>query len=255
MNNILPPKYLYKYKSLLSNYDLEKIKSIISDHKIYMPTYTQLNDPAEGGIIDISVPGYAGCGNYICADEEDPYIKSNKERYRILSLTDNPISSIMWAHYAAQYKGACLCYSTLGSFSNVEPVIYRNAREKYDIDYEALNSVIKSSFYYKQEDWGYEHEWRILSDSDDLFFKYEPKELVGIIIGYATKECLKNELVDFIREKENLLIVLRAEPGYRTLKVNIMEYDYQYIYGSGYKKTINDLTCYFDCQKGTTKDR
>jgi len=249
MNNILPPKYLYKYKSLLTSDDLDTIKSIISDHQIYMPTYTQLNDPAEGGIIDISSPGYAGCGNYICADEEDPFIKSNKERFRILSLTDNPASGIMWAHYATQYKGVCLCYSTSGSFSNAEPVIYRNARETYFLDYEALDSVIKSSFYYKQEDWSYEHEWRILSETENLFFKYEPKELVGIIIGHAIKEHLKKELVDYIRENENLLTVLKSEPGYRTLKVNIMEYDYQYRYELGYKKTINNLTCYFDSQK------
>ena len=124
------PQHLYKYVSLTTAVQISRLFDILMSHRLYFPRYTELNDPLEGAAIDIPVGGYAGSSIYKQEDREDPFIGGLKAQYRILSLSDDPCSPQLWAHYAGNYTGACLCFRTDGKFSSAKKVQYFQRKPK-----------------------------------------------------------------------------------------------------------------------------
>ena len=245
---ILPPQYLYKFKTVDNDKQLEYILDILDNNRIYLPTYKELNDPLEGGVIDIDLSGFAGKWYYQMNNLEYPTIANKKEEYRILSLTDRATSPAIWAHYTSDYKGISLCYSTKNEFGKASPVIYRDKRETYyepSIDF--VTQLIESSFLYKQKDWAYEDEWRIIEKTNDKYFLYTPGDLAAIIIGSNLKERYKEKIVDACKNME--VPLFKVLPGYITASINILPYDSETpdINGAALP-FINNLTSYLNEQ-------
>ena len=80
--------------------------------------------------LKINIPGWAGISIHRAADVELPPIEELKMEYRILSLSDCAISPQLWAHYANNYKGVCLCLKTDGLLSNAKKISYSDNRNK-----------------------------------------------------------------------------------------------------------------------------
>lgn len=248
MCKVLPPKYLYKYKTISDLKDMDRLEDIIKNNRLYFPRYNKLNDPLEGQVIGLNSLGYAGSSMHILADEEDPIVVSEKKKYRILALSDSADSSLMWTHYANMFNGVCLCYSSKSCFSIAMPVIYKNSIEKYSYlgqessDY-PLSQIVFSGLFYKLEDWRYEHEWRIVNKSRSKYFQYGKTDLVGIIIGKNVSAAREKKIEKMIFESGNNSIHLfKACPGYRSLSINIFP-----INESGKKfERIDDIADYFD---------
>lgn len=186
------PQHLYKYVSLTTAVQISRLFDILMSHRLYFPRYTELNDPLEGAAIDIPVGGYAGSSIYKQEDREDPFIGGLKAQYRILSLSDDPCSPQLWAHYAGNYTGACLCFRTDGKFSSAKKVQYFQRKPKpktetmenqLEPSVEDCKKMVYSNWFLKQKGWEYEREWRIVEESTSNYFDYNPGELVGIILG------------------------------------------------------------------------
>ena len=111
---------------------MERFLDIIKNNRIYYPTYKQLNDPLEGAGFNINIPGWAGIGIHRAADVELPPIEELKMEYGILSLSDCANSPQLWAHYANNYKGVCLCLKTDGLLSNAKKVSYSDNRDEVE---------------------------------------------------------------------------------------------------------------------------
>ena len=120
------PKYLYKYKAINTITDLSRVLSIINDNEIYMPTYDQLNDPLEGAGYNINITGWAGMSILSAADMELTPIEEMKKCFRILSFSSDPVSPQLWAHYANNYNGICLCFSREGVFKEAKYIGFPN---------------------------------------------------------------------------------------------------------------------------------
>ena len=240
------PKYLFKYKSISSIEDVERLLDIIKNSRIYYPTYKQLNDPLEGAGFNIDIPGWAGISIIRAADLELEPIEKIKLDYGILSLSESPNSPQLWAHYANNYKGVCLCLRTDGLLKNVKKVSYRDERDiSMAFDKTAMRKAVLENLFIKQGDWSYEQEWRDIRRirKKDQFFSFNRNELAGVIIGDSLNELVKNML---IKELPSNTKAMKAIPGYQSFRINIFPFDYETKFDGSNQDYIEDLTAYLD---------
>ncbi|MBP3783814.1 MAG: DUF2971 domain-containing protein [Butyrivibrio sp.] len=237
------PMFVYKYKSIDTKEDLIRLIDIVNNHRIYLPNYAQLNDPLEGEIINIELDGYMGCSLSLMADKEDKYVQACKGEYKILSLSEKPDVSQLWAHYANNYEGVCLCFKTDGAFRKIQAVEYCDNRENvHSEDSKSLTRYVRKSFVKKNKGWQYEKEWRLVLKTQKEYLTFEERELVGIILGHN----LSREVVNFIRDNtDERLLKMRTDIGYRTFNINILPLGFRYDFDGtplkilDVKKTLN----------------
>ncbi|MEI3658800.1 DUF2971 domain-containing protein [Klebsiella pneumoniae] len=92
----------------------------------------------------------------------------------VLSLSKKDTCPLMWAHYADNHKGLCLGYSIPENTDNkIRPVSYTSEfreikisqiRRMLDGDENAKAEIEHNIFLRKAKPWGYEDEWRMVSD-------------------------------------------------------------------------------------------
>ncbi|RSE30108.1 DUF2971 domain-containing protein [Acinetobacter junii] len=128
---------LYKY------YNFNAGKSALESERVGFRTPTYFNDPFEASVIE---------GKSFTKDR----IQNTLNNVAILSLTRNPLNSLMWAHYGDEHKGFVIGYEVETPFfkckeSNLIPV--HKGSVIYMIDHLFLN---------KDTIWSYEEEVRIV---------------------------------------------------------------------------------------------
>lgn len=113
----------------------------------------------------------------------------------ILSLTTDPLNSLMWAHYADNHKGLCIGFNVEHEFFKYSPrqpsfnnytdlfsllrVRYRSERPNY----KGLDKCeyILNAFGTKFIQWSYENEYRflrVLSEGEKVLIQEPPKDLI-----------------------------------------------------------------------------
>lgn len=238
------PQLFYKYKSLDSVKDRKYVFDIIDNHRLFFPQYVKLNDPLEGSGYNISFGenGWAGINLQIRADDELSPIIAYKNRFRILSLSANPISPQMWAFYANDYKGVCFCFRSSKSLKKAKPVQYGNLMDQIiPKSNRMLKSAVYKGFYNKRIEWIYEREWRIVDESDSEYVYFDPDELVGIIIGHKTDQQLQKELIKAISDNCK---AMKTRIRFRTNQIGLLPYDCTKFYSGDDIPFIEDLTKY-----------
>jgi len=198
---ILRPEILYKYKAINSDKDLNRLIEIIAGHHIYFPNLTKLNDPMEASAVRYYL-AVAGSGYVHEAGKKHPIVLGHQEQFRILSFTAMPDSTQMWAHYANEYKGYCLAFSTKNTFDTVEPVIYSSLKFDYEAPSpsEEFEHVIRESFLFKNTDWAYENEWRYIKKEDNDSIAFNSDELMGIIIGEKMDGEYQKQIIELCND-------------------------------------------------------
>lgn len=209
---MIKPQYVYKYKHIFNDRDYEHLEDIICHRKIYIPSPIELNDPMEGDSASIYL-NIAGSEYIGSAGKVHPLIEDRKKEYRIMSLSAIPYSPIMWAHYGCEYKGYCLIFSTKKTFKQIKPIIYSDLHfsifeddinemaKMNDMEPEnALYHIIEESFLFKNKEWSYENEWRLIQRNNKSFLKLKKDEIVGIIIGKNMEEKFKNRIIKKCKE-------------------------------------------------------
>lgn len=220
------PKYLYKYKSFSTDFtdvDFDKtpfndfakrkdlncarIIEMIEEEKIYVPTREELNDPLEGASLPRMTFAVAGSWYPIAKHRLHHIVEDYFDRYRILSLTKNPVSPQMWAHYAGNYSGICIQFSTEGTvFANAKPIEYyacKPAGELFEPEPEEIEAMVKKSLYKKSKTWEYEEEHRIITSKEEQFLKFYRKDIKSIILGEKIKPQYREVILE-VAQKYNI---------------------------------------------------
>jgi hypothetical protein len=145
---------------------MELGNSAFSAHQhLYCSLYNALNDPTEGFYGPsrrlLAHPSYASI---------EHKLGFRKERIGICCFTDAPDNELMRTHYASNYAGICVSYSSDKLLAGL-PGEARLARLGYgsepprlssgDVD-ETRDAAIKI-LSHKKASWAYEREWRILT--------------------------------------------------------------------------------------------
>lgn len=236
------PSILYKYKAIQSLEDIKRLLDIFENNRMYFPNYKELNDPLEGAGHNINLHGWAGMSIYYYADKELLPIERVKKKYKILSLSEECQSPQLWAHYAGNYSGICLCFSTANSFQIVEKVLYtKDKREKNPDSEGALIECVREGLLEKHPGWSYEKEWRILEPTMKKYFQFNKKDLIGIIIGQKMDKAIQKLIINSLPPR---IKVMKTCIGYQIPRINIQPYDYEYEYNGEEIHYIDNIEQY-----------
>lgn len=155
------------------------------------------------------------------------YLDSN-QNMGILSLSEQPLSILMWSHYAANHKGVCVGFernstNDLGEDDACRPVFYSDfyPKPRFSQLLAADGTLTHDLFYTKAREWAYEKEWRLLKEKGNSHVKC-PGPITRVIMGCCAEA--KTE-ADFLTECQNQKIPLyRAKqvPGAFMLELTLL---------------------------------
>jgi hypothetical protein len=143
----------------------------------------------------------------------------------LLSLTETPRSSPMWAHYADNSRGFVIAFDTTSEFFRrgdsqerqaLHKIKYFDGRvgEIFDDPYASLVS--------KQADWSYEREWRLYAKGEDVNATLTggeedihliefPREVVQrVVLGTRSPKNLEDKLRDILALSYPRVSLMRA---------------------------------------------
>ena len=140
----------------------------------------------------------------------------------ILSLTEDPLNTLMWAHYAADGSGYAIELDESNRFfsrlpkdardcGKITPVKYTDQPIKAELEPNQLK-ISYDIFFIKKKCWSHEKEHRIireLSKADQInegnihLYKVPHEAVSAIIIGYAATDDLINKIQQAIQSWPN----------------------------------------------------
>lgn len=136
------------------------------------------------------------------------YQKEN-ENGGVLCLTEDPLSVLMWSHYANKHQGVCIGLrrskdNSLGDDDSCSPIIYSDVYPlpSFSQIYKADASLTDDLLYTKAREWSYEKEWRMISEKGDCFTVI-PGNICRVILGCKFPDDKVSE-VEHICTKENI---------------------------------------------------
>ena len=150
--------------------------------------------------------------------------------YRICSLSVNPNSRAMWAHYSDNYKGFCIAYNfkELGTDLTDLLLPMRYKKDKLEVDDSFFgggpvnNSFIIDALTRKFTEWEYEEEWRLLltAISNEPIMKVNAPIPKAVILG-------KDITID---NRDRLIRICKAlSVPYMQQRFNDISGDFEYI--------------------------
>ena len=161
------------------------------------------------------------------------------KRSGILSLTEDPLNKLMWAHYADSHKGIAIGISEYDN-DFYKKVIYNNPSEIPKFDLDMLITELK--FYYTHQsneisfedesfknalntktcEWEYEKEWRGFQEN---YGSYPINGIISeVIFGLNCSEENKQRIKNILHEKNinaKLKQICKKENSYEFLVENI----------------------------------
>lgn len=138
------------------------------------------------------------------------------EKWRILSLSSNPLQKDLWEVYANNNKGLCLIFNASSfEFGGAFKVYYPNKRLEPDITSQNVQEILQSTILTKTINWAYEEEYRVISCQphkgptvildDSQFFNFHPSLLVGVIFGYEMTNTDREKIITMCKKRESKL--------------------------------------------------
>lgn len=136
---------------------------------------------------------------------------SIKNGYGIISFSEDPLSILMWSHYANSHNGFCIEYSGFGEWWRriCLPVFYRKkitdaTRYLSKIDMKDFNPF--SALYLsilKSDEWAYEREWRMVFPLGEQYALAEVcmPQPSAIILGAKTTSENEEKMREFCVER------------------------------------------------------
>jgi hypothetical protein len=159
------PARLFRFRSLTrsANAVQEEIDPIRKKY-LYCSEFTRMNDPMEGFFRASKM--LSGKSDYEDIVEE---ITKRKTNLGMACFTETHEDVLMWTHYAGNYTGMCLSYSTfelLDGLSNDVKLIRLTYVDEPPMIYPSQvkntgNAAIQI-LSQKKYNWAYEREWRVM---------------------------------------------------------------------------------------------
>ena len=167
-------QHYFKYRDLTN---IERFIDILLRKRLYMSTYSELNDPMEGVFL------YDGSSR----SENIRIIKNQKRETYICSLSRNSNNMLMWSHYANGHTGCCIEISVTSKKNlQVRDIEYNN--HKVDLNEDELD--VYKILSVKSPLWKYEDEIRYFRQEKKSKRPFLKVKIYRIIFG--TKVTQKN---------------------------------------------------------------
>jgi len=231
--------HFYRYSS---PDHLDWLKVIILEHELYLPSLSELNDPADGRpkLAPMSVDQMTSflLNDFVrrnpglpLADleREERVIRYNVhmhgtdalrgimsqllnaelEGYHIYSLSKRWNNLSLWAKYAANHSGYCLEFRNEGPlFEHTKEVMYGDSTEM-----DVTNPEHRSGYWFfcKRQEWSNEEEVRlVLPRGRGRKVKINPRWLTRLILGKDMADTHRKIIRELAKQREPELTVLSA---------------------------------------------
>ena len=198
------PEYFFKFKPVRSEEELRRLEDIVMNNRIYATNKDHLNDPLESMSFKIELAVVGGGYAYSCGHEHT-IVLEEKNKYRILSLSTDVHSPLMWAHYANEQRGACLMFKGNKTFKDARPIEYTDKVKIFsegdtpDFD---LPTLARESLFVKMKVWSYEKEWRLVEKEQPGLIKSDEDELAAVIVGYQMPWEKRQKIDSWCKERK-----------------------------------------------------
>jgi hypothetical protein len=234
--------YFYKYSSLASPEQLDRLRVIIQEHELYLPNLDQLNDPADGRprLAPLSEE-QMGSFLYSKLVQRSPHLtpaELEREReiifynvklhgteklhrilteslhselkdYRIYSMSQRYGNFSLWAKYAGEHSGYCLEFVNEGAlFEHARDVMYEDTLQ---MDVNNPDHTNGFWFFSKRPEWSNEEEVRlVLPRHSGSKVKIAPQWLKRLILGKSVSEQNEQAIRAWALERMPDLAVVKA---------------------------------------------
>lgn len=232
------PKLIFKFRSVTTLKELVRLRDIVQNNQLYIPTIPQVNDPFEGKI-NVS---FAKAGSFITHAKDIDFgpVSDRKEQTRLLSLSEDCFSPQLWAYYCNDYHGVCLCFKTDKTFSAIQRVSYPELIDEGEMisnpEPDEIYKLIRESLFRKQAGWKYEHEWRMVFqpeldkngiEKNEALSKlvFGADEIVGVIVGDKLNKEEKKLIRDIVPDT---IKMFEVHTGALSGKVKLHDFGYVY---------------------------
>jgi len=163
-------RVFYKYQAFRS-YTV----NTLANQMLFLSKYEQLNDP-----FDLVL-------THLGRNSGDGSLLEKFSNVGIFSVSEHPISQLMWAHYADSYRGMCIGYAAyvVPNPRVLHPVRYIKSVPKKIFKPESLSQQELLEWYLlsKSRAWSYEREWRFLMGGTVGLVQNVVFPIVEIILG------------------------------------------------------------------------
>lgn len=158
---------LYKFRSLANDVDFERAVRILETGEFHCSSFSELNDPVEGGFTIFPKEG----------DLEDGVISAiygMKKKYKICSFSGSEAFAepVMWGYYANGFRGIAIEIET--NKGEVEEIKYADEISHVE-NGQDLEGTTRGILTTKLKPWRREYEYRFLTQSE------EDKQKIGTI--------------------------------------------------------------------------
>jgi hypothetical protein len=150
--------------------------------------------------------------------EQDKKSKKMQESVFVSCFADRPNSMLMWSHYGAEHRGLCVGYNLYNLIERYDcfPVVYSRTMPKTEnADINIPNSLLKYILT-KNDEWSYEHEWRIVKINKDMegengiLEEFEKPTVIYMGKRQKDSEHLNGEMFKEIRIKNPKINAMEA---------------------------------------------
>ncbi|MDD9158511.1 DUF2971 domain-containing protein [Aliivibrio sp. S4TY2] len=155
----------YKYRSLDN---LKFLIDIFMNNRLYAAPYTSMNDPMEGHYFQRS-------GRL--SSEFKSALKGEKDACGIVSLSEIPDNTLMWAHYANGHNGIAIGVEIDSNLYDIRPIEYDGLSQLTQRFENEPAEAAKRVLSHKLEVWDYEKEHRVFVQYEK-FVNVKIKEVV-----------------------------------------------------------------------------
>lgn len=252
------PSKLFKYRSLATEQDRDRLRQIVVESKIYFPPAKFFNDPFDlHPVFDLTAPRdvqrkdyerlskkYENLGRAERRKEarrvmktsmsprniaattrgiQDQHARVITESVGVLCVCRKRDDILMWSHYADSHKGVCLEFDGLSKFmAHVQEVKYRKMREPIRVYQEAHEQMMEKALLTKSDHWIYEEEYRLLRYKDGPgLVEFRPRNLTGIVIGANADRATLDLVKGWISERVEPLKLYRASVSSTSFEIVI----------------------------------
>lgn len=187
----------------------------------------------------------AECRDYFLKDGHDVLFQRLDRRLqqlRLLCLSEEPRSLLMWSHYAMEHQGAVLEIDpdqlTFTKFHRVEYVSefpeVIPGKEWADLITRSISPPSDSKYVEilvstKSKEWSYEREWRLVyletdtvrGTSDDELVAFPPNAIRKVILGCRADSHFSQEVTDILNTRFPHVIVQRAAQSRSSFSLDI----------------------------------
>jgi hypothetical protein len=211
---------LYHYEKFCPSW----LETTLREGKIHCANPDGLNDPWD--CKPFFFKRYDALGPAESWDSFSLALQKEIAKRRIYCLTEDPLSTLMWSHYAADHTGICLEFHLSNLlFTKVRGLVYKEQfpaiapDEMFD---RALDMILT-----KAKCWEYEREFRLVGGSHfqegdplktyDDFFRLPPLALTSVIVGCRGEFEAVRKIVNDNAPGLRVSRIIRAPDEYRLL--------------------------------------